>query len=78
MGIQKRRDYCLMGDSENLRNFMEEAEFELSIEGWLGFEKRSTGYFGRMEEHEQKCGCTYDRVYWRMVRNPFLSGYQVS
>lgn len=28
-----------MGDSENLRNFMEEAEFELSIEGWLGLER---------------------------------------
>lgn len=38
---------------------MEEVEFELNLEGWLGFEKRSKGYLSRMEEHEQRCGCRY-------------------
>lgn len=31
---------------------MKEAEFELNLEGWLGFEQRSEGYLRGMEEHE--------------------------
>lgn len=63
-----------MGDSEDLRNFMEDMEFELNHEEQLRFEQRSKGYL-RMEEHEQRCGCQrYNEMYWRTVRGPFLAG----
>lgn len=75
MGIQKRRDYYLVGDRENLRNFMEGMAFELNLKGWLGFKQRSKGYL-RMKEHNMY-GCRYDWMYWRMVRNSFLAGWIV-
>ena len=35
IGIQKRRDYYLVEDSEDLRNLMEEVDFGLNLEGSL-------------------------------------------
>ena len=75
-GVAKSRTWLSMhagewGEWWRSKKHVEEVLFELNLEGWLGFEEVE-GYLRRMEAHQQKYECKHwDRMYWRMMRNPF-------